>query len=95
VFLLAWYVTQAFGIDVDLAYVCLIMPVITLVELLPISVSGLGTRDAAAIYFFSVVGVSSASAVGFSIGYLLIGNYLLAMAGLILWIRRPVKLGTS
>jgi len=95
VFLLAWYVTLIIGIDVAPEYMFLIMPVITLVELLPISVSGLGTRDAASIYFFSLVGVSSAAAVGFSIGYLFIGNYLLAVAGFILWIKHPVKLGAS
>jgi uncharacterized protein (TIRG00374 family) len=95
VFLLAYYVAVLFGIEVDLKYVVLIMPIVTLVELIPISVSGLGTRDATVIYFFSVVGVSSAAAVGFSIGYLFIGTYLTALAGFLLWLRHPVKLGAS
>ncbi len=93
VFLLAYYITVLFGIDVDLKYVVLIMPIVTLVELIPISVSGLGTRDATVIYFFSVVGISSAAAVGFSIGYLFIGTYLTALAGFLMWLRHPVKLG--
>jgi uncharacterized protein (TIRG00374 family) len=94
VFLLAWYLTVVFGIEVRPAYVFLIMPIVTLVELLPISVSGLGTRDATVIYFFSVVGLSSAAAVSFSIGYLLIGTYVTAAPGFALWIRHPVKLGS-
>ena len=93
VFLLAYYIAVLFGIDVDLKYVVLIMPIVTLVELIPISVSGLGTRDATVIYFFSVVGISSAAAVGFSIGYLFIGTYLTALAGFLMWLRHPVKLG--
>jgi len=93
VFALAWYITVVFGIDIDPRYMFLIMPIVTLVELLPISISGLGTRDATVIYFFSVIGVSSAAAVGFSIGYLLIGTYLTALTGFILWIRNPIKLG--
>ena len=93
VFLLAYYITVLFGIDVDLKYVVLIMPIVTLVELIPISVSGLGTRDATVIYFFSVVGISGAAAVGFSIGYLFIGTYLTALAGFLMWLRHPVKLG--
>jgi uncharacterized protein (TIRG00374 family) len=93
VFLLAYYIAVLFGIEVDLKYVVLIMPIVTLVELIPISVSGLGTRDATVIYFFSVVGISSAAAVGFSIGYLLIGSYLTALAGFLMWLRHPVKLG--
>jgi uncharacterized protein (TIRG00374 family) len=92
VFAFAWYVTAMFGVDVDPKYVFLIMPIVTLVELLPISISGLGTRDATVIYFFSVVGLPSAAAVGFSIGYLLIGTYLTAILGFVMWVRHPVKL---
>lgn len=94
IFLLAFFIMQMLGIEIGLAYVFLIMPIVTLVELLPISVSGLGTREAAVIYFFSVVGFSGAEAVGFSIGYLLIGTYLTALTGFVMWIRHPVKLGS-
>jgi uncharacterized protein (TIRG00374 family) len=95
VFALAWYLTVVFGIDVDPAFVFLIMPIVTLVELIPISVSGLGTRDAAVIYFFSLFGVSSAAAVSFSIGYLIVGTYLTAAAGFLIWLRHPVEVGAS
>jgi hypothetical protein len=93
VFLLAYYVTRLLRIDVDLLYVVLIMPIITLVELIPVSVSGLGTRDATVIYFFSLVGVASAQSVGFSIAYVLIGTYLVALLGFVLWLRNPIGLG--
>lgn len=95
IFLMAWYLTVVFGMKVHPAYMFLIMPIVTLVELIPISVSGLGTRDATVIYFFSVIGLSSAVAVSFSIGYLLVGTYLTSMVGFIMWIRHPVKLGAS
>jgi uncharacterized protein (TIRG00374 family) len=88
VFLLAFYVTWLLRIDVGLR-----MPIVTLVELLPISVSGLGTRDATVIYFFSLVGAASAQAVGFSIAYVLIGTYLTSLVGFVLWLRNPVALG--
>ncbi len=91
IFLLAWCVATGFGIDVPASYICLIMPVVTLVEILPVSVAGLGTRDATVIYFFSVVGISSAAAVGFSLGYLLIGTYISALIGFIMWLRHPLR----
>lgn len=94
VFGLAYYMTLVLEIDVSLPYIVLIMPIVTLAELIPVSVSGLGTRDATVIYFFSVVGVSSAMAVGFSIGYLLAGTYLTSLAGFIVWLRHPVRLGS-
>ncbi|HEU4364960.1 MAG TPA: lysylphosphatidylglycerol synthase transmembrane domain-containing protein, partial [Candidatus Krumholzibacteria bacterium] len=72
IFLLAVYVARLLRIPVDPAYIVLIMPIVTLVELIPFSISGLGTRDATVIYFFAAVDAGSAEAVGFSIAYLLI-----------------------
>jgi uncharacterized protein (TIRG00374 family) len=91
IFLLAVYVSRLLHIQVDPRYVILIMPIVTLVELMPFSISGLGTRDATVIYFFAAVGVGSAEAVGFSIAYVLIGTYLTALLGLVLWLRNPVR----
>ncbi|HEX5132922.1 MAG TPA: lysylphosphatidylglycerol synthase transmembrane domain-containing protein [Candidatus Krumholzibacteria bacterium] len=91
IFLLAVYVSRLLQLPVDPRYVVLIMPIVTLVELIPFSISGLGTRDATVIYFFAAVGVGSAEAVGFSIAYLLIGTYLTALLGLVLWLRSPIR----
>jgi glycosyltransferase 2 family protein len=91
IFLLAVYVARVLSIPVDPAFLVLIMPIVTLVELIPFTVSGLGTRDATVVYFFSVVGVGSAEAVGFSIAYVLLGTYLTALIGLALWIRYPMR----
>jgi hypothetical protein len=91
IFLLAVLVARLLSIPVDAGFVVLIMPIVTLVELIPFTVSGLGTRDATVVYFFSAVGVGSAHAVGFSIAYVLIGTYLTALAGLVLWIRHPIR----
>jgi|SRR5688572_3297154 uncharacterized protein (TIRG00374 family) len=91
IFTLAIYVSRLLSLPVAAGYIALIMPVVTLVELIPFSIAGLGTRDATVIYFFAVVGVGAAEAVGFSIVYLLIGTYLTALAGFILWLRHPVK----
>ncbi|HET6349333.1 MAG TPA: lysylphosphatidylglycerol synthase transmembrane domain-containing protein [Candidatus Krumholzibacteria bacterium] len=91
IFALAIYVARLLSLPVRPAYIVLIMPIVTLVELLPVSVSGLGTRDAAVVFFFSVVGTGAAQAVGFSIVYVLIGTYLTALAGFLLWLRHPVR----
>lgn len=93
IFTLAWCVTAVLGIDVPVGYVFLIMPVVTLVEVLPVSIGGLGTRDATVIFFFSVVGIPGAAAVAFSLGYLMIGTYLTALLGFIMWLRHPLRKG--
>ena len=91
IFLLAIYAARIVSVPVSFGYIILIMPIVTLVELLPVSLAGLGTREATVMYFFSVVGVGSAEAVGFSIVYVLIGTYLTALAGFVLWLRHPVR----
>ncbi len=89
---LAYAVTQVLEIDISFGYVVLMMPAVTLVEIIPISVSGLGTREAAVIFFFSIVGLTSAEAVGFSLMYLVIGTYLTALVGFVAWLANPAKL---
>jgi len=91
IFTLAVYVARILSLPVRASYIVLIMPVVTLVELIPFSISGLGTREATVIYFFSVVGAGAAEAVGFSIVYVLIGTYLTALLGFLLWLKHPIR----
>jgi hypothetical protein len=90
---LAYTVARTLGIAVSFGYIALIMPIVTVVELIPVSVSGIGTREATVIFFFSAVGIGSAEAVAFSVGYLIAGTYLTALAGFIAWLANPAKLG--
>ena len=92
VLLLAYTVTRVLNINVSFAYMTLLMPIITLVELVPISIAGLGPRDATTIFFFAVIGIPSPEAVGFSILYLLGGTYVTALVGFVAWLTRPTKL---
>ncbi len=91
IFALAIYIARILSLPVRPGYIVLIMPVVTLVELIPFSIAGLGTREATVIYFFSVVGAGAAEAVGFSIVYVLIGTYLTALVGFFLWLKHPVR----
>jgi hypothetical protein len=90
--LLAYTATRVLAIDVSFGYVALMMPMVTLVEIVPISISGIGTREAAVIFFFAAVGIGSAQAVAFSIMYLMAGTYLTALVGFLAWLANPAKL---
>lgn len=92
VVLLAYTVTWVLEIDVSIGYVALMMPVVTLMEILPISISGIGTREAAVVFFFSAVNIGNAQAVAFSILYLFAGTYLTALVGFVAWLANPAKL---
>jgi len=91
--LLAHTVTRVLHIDVSLGYMALILPMLTLVEIIPISISGLGTREAAVIYFFGIVGIDDpAQSVAFALMYVLLGLYAVALVGLFAWLFMPRSL---
>ena len=55
---LAFYlIGRSLGIQISLAYYYVFIPIIGAITLLPISIGGLGLRDASTIYFFAKAGV--------------------------------------
>jgi uncharacterized protein (TIRG00374 family) len=92
VLLMAYAIVRMLGLNITLGYLALLLPMLTLVETIPVSVAGLGTREAAAIYFFSVVGVGGTEAVAFSLLYVLLGTYMVAAVGFVAWLFKPRRL---
>lgn len=65
---LAWYsVALALRLDVPLLYFFLFNPLIAFILLLPISLNGLGPKEATAVFFFGLVGMPSESAFAMSL----------------------------
>lgn len=53
-----YFIALAIGIKINLLYFFVLIPVIGAITLLPISIGGLGLRDASTIYFFAKAGVT-------------------------------------
>ena len=70
----AYCLGRAIGIDLGLAAYFVFIPLIVLVMQLPISVSGLGTGQAAADWLFGQAGVPSAEAVALSLLFIALGT---------------------
>ena len=62
-----FFVCKSFYIDLDLIYFFIFVPIIMLIAFLPITVAGIGTREAATVYFFSKVGLSKPVSLGMSL----------------------------
>ena len=62
-------VARALGIEIEPLYFFIFMPLIWVIITVPISISGLGLREGAFVFFFTQVGVSSADAVAISLLY--------------------------
>ncbi|KKU86470.1 MAG: hypothetical protein A2667_03355 [Candidatus Wildermuthbacteria bacterium RIFCSPHIGHO2_01_FULL_47_27] len=62
-----YFLALSIGITAEFIYFILLIPIIELVEILPISIMGFGTREYAYLLLFSIAGVSKESAVALSL----------------------------
>ncbi len=80
------------NIHVDLIYFCIFIPIISLIEALPVSIYGLGLRDATYVFFFTNVGMKQAQALILALSYVIISFVYSSFGGLILLFRsKPRK----
>jgi len=97
--IIAWIIyyvlvySLALAIDIKISFLYLIACISfsAIITLLPISISGIGTRDAILIFLFSKVGLSGESAVAFSI--MILGVYVFnGVIGFFAWMKYPIEL---
>ena len=69
----AWCLGRAIGIDAALAVYFVAIPVVLLIMLLPITINGLGTGQAAFLWTFGEAGVSTPEALALSILFIALG----------------------
>ncbi len=81
-----YLVALSLGISVPFWYLFLVNALIALIVTLPVSVFGLGTREAGYILFFSFLGISPESAVLFSL-LVLVWGFFRAFPGLFFFLK--------
>jgi glycosyltransferase 2 family protein len=69
----AWCLGRALGIEAGLVMYFIFIPIVLLIMLLPITVSGLGTSQGAFGWLFGTIGVPAAAAVALSILFVALG----------------------
>lgn len=88
----AYFLSLAFGLAIPLEFYALVVPILGLLDIIPISISGIGTRDAALILLFSFYKIGAEAAIAFSIVYLFAFYWLTALIGAFLFMHEPVKI---
>jgi len=99
---IAWVVSTleaqiiAYSMNLDLylspvsygfGFLFLCIPIITFAEILPITISGLGTRELALITLLGLLEIPSELAIAFSLMYVVFAYWIAALVGLLLSIR--------
>lgn len=86
----AFALARALGLPIDLATTTYVVAAASLVALLPVSVSGIGTRDAALVVLLAPHGVAPAQALSFSLAYLGYSVVFSNGLGALCWLRDPL-----
>ncbi len=86
-----YVLSLSMGLGISYSFLFMIAPLTALLDALPISFSGLGTRDVVMIYFFGLIGIAAESAVAFSIMILIVNYMLIGIVGMVLWIKNPIN----
>ena len=60
-------ISRAFGLSLNLIYFFIVIPIITAIVLVPITIAGAGMREASVVYFFSLVGIEESVSMGMSL----------------------------
>jgi uncharacterized membrane protein YbhN (UPF0104 family) len=64
---IVWLISEGLGLGVPVAYMAIVVPLVTLLTLLPISVSGVGLRELGMVVLLAPVGVGRAESVTLSL----------------------------
>lgn len=62
----AYLVTQSLGLDVSYTYLFSIIPLSMIITILPITIAGIGTREATFIFFFSLINITAENAIAYT-----------------------------
>lgn len=79
-------------IPISLFGVIFCISISSLMSLIPITISGIGTRDATLIFLFSLLGLTKEAAVSFSIIFLSIVYITTAIFGGIAWWKKALRI---
>ena len=90
-FLTMYLLAFSIGIDIPFLYLATCVSISAVITLIPISISGIGTRDATLIILFSYLGLSKESAIAFSMMILITFAFNGAI-GLIAWLKKPISI---
>jgi len=86
-YLVAW----SLGLPVSFWAVSVALSAVSITSLLPVSVAGIGTREATLALFLAPAGVTMPEIIGFSLAYFVIISGSVALMGAAAWVMKPAE----
>ncbi len=91
IYAITFFVGKSLGIELSFLYFLAILPIGTLVAMIPISIGGLGTREAVLIKLFGLFGISATKVFSMSIISLVIVSFIPSIIASFLIIKNKGK----
>ncbi len=88
IYLIYYFIGLSVGIEMNFIYYLAIFPIGTLVAMIPISISGLGTREATLISLFGLFNIAAAKVFSMSIIGLIIAGIIPSIIGIFLTFKK-------
>ena len=94
-FIQSYLIVMAMGLSINFITITLFMAISNLISFIPISIAGLGTRDATLIYLFSTIGLRPELAVSYA--FLVFITFFVAsgLLGAGAWWLKPFELNIN
>lgn len=83
---------MSIGIDAPFMFLVFVIPIMSLLDALPISFSGMGSRDLTFLLFFSYISVPPEEAIALSLLVFLVNYVALGFVGFLIWLKKPIKI---
>lgn len=88
---MVYFLALSLGLKISFIHLATIVSIASLLSVLPLSISGIGTRDAALVFFFSLIGIRSEFAIALS-ALILVNMVLSSVICFPFWLRKPARL---
>jgi uncharacterized protein (TIRG00374 family) len=88
-FLQTFFIARAIGLGLDYLTVAMVVSIAILVGFIPVTIAGLGTREAVFIFLLGRFGISPASALSFAFLYNLVYIVCVGLISAVFWMRLP------
>jgi glycosyltransferase 2 family protein len=88
-FVQCYLIARSIGINIGIIKLSIYLAIVSIITLVPVSISGIGTRDVALIYLFSKEGLTEENAIAYSLIFLFVFSVITALIGFIKWYGQP------
>ena len=91
--LFTWYfISQSIGANISIKYIIIFIPLVSILQTIPISLNGMGVREGATVFLFSKIGIINEISFFIALLYSTISIMISLFGGLIYIINRDIYL---